>query len=131
MHLSFQNFPNCPRREGNLKTLVQLILNSTWPHVITYTNNASFCCWQRTTFLFVLRNEQRFKNLHGVIGNKERFSDKKFLNVMTYLQSEILIFLVFVSSSDLTLFSGDITKISGNMTKVSGDLTGYPSPLLL
>ena len=95
------------------------------------TNNASFCCWQRTTFLFVFRNEQRFKNLHGVIGNKERFSDKKFLNVMTYLQSEILIFLVFVSSSDLTLFSGDITKISGNMTKVSGDLTGYPSPLLL
>ena len=50
---------------------------------------------------------------------------------MTYVQSEILIFLVFVSSSDLTLFSGDITKISGNMTKVSGDLTGYPSPLLL
>ena len=25
-----------------LKTLVQLILNSTWPHVITYTNSAHF-----------------------------------------------------------------------------------------
>ena len=30
-----------------LKTLVQLILNSTWPHVITYTNTltTSCCCW--------------------------------------------------------------------------------------
>ena len=66
-----------------------------------------------------LRNEQRFKNLHGVVGNKERFSDKKFLNVIAYLQSEILIFLVFVSSGDLTFFSGDITK-----TKLSGMTPG-------
>ena len=55
-------------------------------------NNVSFCCWKRTTFPYVVRNEQRFKNLHGVVGNKERFSDKKFLNVIAYLQSEILIF---------------------------------------
>ena len=41
---------------------------------------------------------------------------KKFLNVIANLQSEILIFLVFVSSGDLTFFSGDITKISSNMT---------------
>ena len=41
---------------------------------------------------------------------------KKFLNVIAYLQSEILIFLVFVSSGNLTFFSGDITKISSNMT---------------
>ena len=27
-----------------LKTLVQLILNSTWPHVITYTKRWSFSC---------------------------------------------------------------------------------------
>ena len=53
-----------------------------------------------------VRNEQRFKNLHGVVGNKERFRDKKFLNVIAYLQSEILIFLVFVSSGDLTFFFG-------------------------
>ena len=31
---------------------------------------------------------------------------KKFLNVIAYLQSEILIFLVFVSSGDLTFFFG-------------------------
>ena len=59
-----------------------------------------------TTFPFVVRNEQHFKNLHGVVGNKERFSDKKFLNVIAYWQSEILIFLVFVSSGDLTFFFG-------------------------
>ena len=86
-------------------------------------NNAACCCWKRTTFPFVVRNEQRSKNLHSVVGNKERFSDKKFLNVIAYLQSEILIFLVFVSSGYLTFFSGDITKISGNMTQVSGDMT--------
>ena len=39
----------------------------------------------------------------------------KFLNFIAYLQSEIPIFLVFVSS-------GDITKISGNMTQVLGDM---------
>ena len=59
---------------------------------------------KRTTFPFVVRNEQHFKNLHGVVGNKERFSDKKFLNVIAYLQSEIPIFLVFFSSGDLTFF---------------------------
>ena len=32
-------------------------------------------------------------------------------------------FLVFVSSGDLTFFSGLITKISGNMTQISGDMT--------
>ena len=73
---------------------------------ITYqTNNAAFCCWKRTTFPYVVRNEQRFKNLHGVVGNKERFSDKNFLNVVAYKQSEILIFSVFVSSG-LTFFFG-------------------------
>ena len=25
-----------------------------------------------------------FKNLHGVVGNKERFSDKKIVNVIAY-----------------------------------------------
>ena len=29
-------------------------------------------------FPFVVRNEQRFKNLPGVVGNKERFGDKNF-----------------------------------------------------
>ena len=57
---------------------------------------------KRLTFHLLVRNEQRFKNLHGVVGNKERFSDKKFLNVIAYLQSEIQIFFVFVSSGDLT-----------------------------
>ena len=57
---------------------------------------------KRLTLHLVVRNEQRFKNLHGVVGNKERFGDKKFLNVIAYLQSEIHIFLVFVSSGDLT-----------------------------
>ena len=39
----FKIFQNCPSREATraiwkiLKTQVQLILNSTWPHVITYT----------------------------------------------------------------------------------------------
>ena len=49
-----------------------------------------------STFPFVVRNEQRFKNLHGVVGNKECF--------IAYLQSEILIFLAFVSLGDLTFF---------------------------
>ena len=99
-------------------------INNRLLYTVTYqTNNASFCCWKRTTFPFVVRNEQRFKNPHGVVGNKERFSDKKFLNVIAYLQSEILIFLIFVSLGDLTFFSGDITKISGKMTQVSGDMT--------
>ena len=44
---------------------------------------------------------------------------KKFLNVIAYLQSEILIFLVICFFGQL---SGDITKISGNMTQVSGDM---------
>ena len=80
-------------------------INNRLLYTVTYqTNNASFCCWKRTTFPFVVRNEQRFKNPHGVVGNKERFSDKKFLNVIAYLQSEILIFLIFVSLGDLTFF---------------------------
>ena len=89
---------------------------------------------KRTTLHIVIRNEQRFplllgtnnafKNLHGVVGNKERFSDKKFLIVIAYLQSEILIFLVFVSLGELTFWGGGyITKISGNMTPVSGNMT--------
>ena len=66
---------------------------------------------KRTTLHFVVGNEQRFplllgkdkrfKNLHGVVRNKERFSDKKFLNVIAYQ-----IFLAFVSSGDLTFFFG-------------------------
>ena len=47
-------------------------------------------------FPSVVRNEQHFKNLHGVVGNKERF--------IAYLQSEILIFFAFVSLGDLTFF---------------------------
>ena len=39
-------------------------------------------CWKRTKFPFVVRNERRFKNLHGVVGNKERFSDKKFSTLL-------------------------------------------------
>ena len=70
-----------------------------------------------STFPFVVRNEQRFKNLHGVVGNKEC--------LIAYLQSEILIFLAFVSLGDLTFFffSGNINKILGNMTQVSGNMT--------
>ena len=49
-------------------------------------------------FPFVVRNEQCFKNLHGVVRNKEHF--------IAYLQSEILIFLAFVSLGDLTFFWG-------------------------
>ena len=66
---------------------------------------------KRTTLHFVVGNEQRFplllgkdkhfKNLHGVVRNKERFSDKKFLNVIAYQ-----IFLAFVSSCDLNFFFG-------------------------
>ena len=33
-------------------------------------------------FRFVVRNEQHFKNLHGVVGNKERFSDKNFSTLL-------------------------------------------------
>ena len=55
------------------------------------------------TLPFVVRNEQCFWNLHGVVGNKECYSDKKF-SAIAYLQSGILIFFVFVSSSDLTFF---------------------------
>ena len=48
----------------------------------------------------------------------------KISQLYCLLQSEILIFLIFVSSGDLIFFfSGDITKISGNMTQVSGDMT--------
>ena len=75
---------------------------------------------KRTTLHFVIGNEQRFplllgtnnafKNLHGVFGNKERFSDKKFFNVIAYLQSEILIFLVFVSLGELTFFGVTLPK---------------------
>ena len=54
---------------------------------------------------------------------KSALEIKKFLNAIAYLQSEILIFLVFVSSGNLTFFSGDITNISVNMTQVSGDMT--------
>ena len=41
-----------------------------------------FFCQKRTTFPFVVRNEQRFQNLHGVVGNKERFSDKNFSTLL-------------------------------------------------
>ena len=33
-------------------------------------------------FPFVVRNEQRFKNLPGVVGNKERFGDKNFSTLL-------------------------------------------------
>ena len=37
---------------------------------------------KRLTLHLVVRNEQRFKNLHGVVGNKERFGDKKFSTLL-------------------------------------------------
>ena len=41
----------------------------------TKRSTLPFFCWKRTAFLFVVRNEQCFKNLHGVVGNKEHFRD--------------------------------------------------------
>ncbi|RMX44909.1 hypothetical protein pdam_00012557 [Pocillopora damicornis] len=38
--------------------------------------------YKRKTLPFVVRNEQRSKNLHGVVGNKERFSDKNFTTLL-------------------------------------------------
>ena len=55
-------------------------------------------------FPFVVRNEQRFKNLHGVVGNKERFSDKNFSTLLPISSLKFRSFLIFVSSGDLTLF---------------------------
>ena len=82
---------------------------------------------KRTTLHFVVGNE-RFSLLLGTNNalrifmmlseTKSALVIKKFLNVIAYLQSEIQIFLVFVSLGDLTFFSGDMTKISGNMTQV-------------
>ena len=83
---------------------------------------------KRTTLHFVVGNEQRFPLLLGTNNalrifmvlseTKSALVIKKFLNVIAYLQSEIQIFLVFVSLGDLTFFSGDMTKISGNITQV-------------
>ena len=70
------------------------------------TNNVSFCCKKWTTLLESSWCCRKQRALYW----------QKFLNPIAYLQSEILIFLVFV-------FSADITKISGNMTQVSGDMT--------
>ena len=80
---------------------------------------------KRTTLHFVVGNEQRFALLLGT-NNALRifmvFSETKsalvIKNFSTLLpiHREILIFLVFVSS-------GDLTKISGNMTQVSGEMT--------
>ena len=82
---------------------------------------------KRTTLHFVVGNEC-FPLLLGTNNalrifmmlseTKSALVIKKFLNVIAYLQSEIQIFLVFVSLGDLTFFSGDMTKISGNMTQV-------------
>ena len=84
---------------------------------------------KRTTLHFVVGNE-RFPLLLGTNNalrifmvlseTKSASVIKKFLNVIAYLQSEILIFLVICFFGQL---SGDITKISGNMTQVSGDMT--------
>ena len=82
---------------------------------------------KRTTLHFVVGNEC-FPFLLGTNNalrifmmlseTKSALVIKKFLNVIAYLQSEIQIFLVFVSLGDLTFFSGDMTKISGNITQV-------------
>ena len=82
---------------------------------------------KRTTLHFVVGNEC-FPLLLGTNNalrifmmlseTKSALVIKKFLNVIAYLQSEIQIFLVFVSLGDLTFFSGDMTKISGNITQV-------------
>ena len=63
------------------------------------TNNVSLCCKEWTTLLessWCCRKQRALKW-------------QKFLNPIAYLQSEILIFLVFVSSGDLIFFSADIT----------------------
>ena len=57
-------------------------------------------------FPFVLGNEQHFKNLHDVVGNKERFSDKNFSTLLPISSLKFRSFLIFVSSGDLTLFFG-------------------------
>ena len=71
---------------------------------------------KRTTLHFVVGNEQRFPLLSGTNNDlrifmvlsetKSALVIKKFLNVIAYLQSEIQIFLVFVSLGDLTFFFG-------------------------
>ena len=68
---------------------------------------------KRTTLHFVVGNE-RFPLLLGTNNalrifmmlseTKSALVIKKFLNVIAYLQSEIQIFLVFVSLGDLTFF---------------------------
>ena len=99
-----------------------------------------------TTLQFVVGNEQRLIRLLGTNNalrifmvlseKKERFSDKKFLNAIAYLQSEILIFLVFVSSGNLTFFRATLLTFRATWLRfratwlrarwLSGDLTGYP-----
>ena len=73
---------------------------------------------------FVVRNKQRCKNVHGVVGNNEHFSDKKISQrycLLTVWNSD-LFSICFFGQLDF-FFSGDITKISGNVTQVSGDMT--------
>ena len=57
-------------------------------------------------FRFVVRNEQHFKNLHGVVGNKERRSDKNFSTLLPINSLKFRSFLILVSSGDLIFFFG-------------------------
>ena len=45
---------------------------------------SAFVVGNEQRFPLLLGKDKRFKNLHGVVRNKERFSDKKFLNVIAY-----------------------------------------------
>ena len=76
-----------------------------------------------TTLHFVVRNEQRFKNLCGVVGNKERFSVKNFSTLLPINSLKFWSFQYLFLGATWLFFSGDITKISGNTTQVSGDMT--------
>ena len=72
---------------------------------------------------FVVRNKQRCKNVHVVVGNNEHFSDKKISQrycLLTVWNSDLFSICFF---GQLDFFSCDITNISGNMTQVSGDMT--------
>ena len=99
---------------------------------------------KRTTLHFVVGNE-RFPLLLGTNNalrifmvlseTKSALVIKKFLNVIAYLQSEIQIFLVFVSLGDLTFFRATWLKFRATWLRfratwlrarwLSGDLTGY------
>ena len=90
LHFSVRNgerFPLQLETNNAFRIVTQTYVNSE--HMIDFFVVKVFMvlldryhCWKRTAFPFVVRNEQRFKNLHGVVGNKERFSDKNFSTLL-------------------------------------------------